>query len=1134
MVTEKITETATIILCTPEKNSSVNQQQYLVLETIVEETSDDLCSESDKSGPTGWNSDSDTDSVIHLPKSSENAENWRVHDCSDEVPKKRRRRVVEKISASDDDEPIECNSMSSRSSSLIAFESLEKHCEDVFVGSLHSSGKANETSRWVAVSPDSPRESVDEFDSSDEEHGFSSSVDTLHRSMNAHGRFRSTLPTDPRLRSYRSFDSLNLFENISPISYTLSELSQSHNALDFEKEKQQQQEQEFVIRDKKLTATTADLSRMTDPYETGFKSLGFGPRRRQDVASFHYKESAPYRNNRSPEKEKKKRNHFPSKRKSYSAEALKLQLPRVDVDSKEEIDSDTHGRSEPCLMVQQKSNPSVENLSEDSGFDDHISSKGRKNLVNFRNSVSSIPEDEDGSSPLESSSSNFSDCNGSEEGSLVSTEGREQSKTFNKNVGSSKIAEKQEPEVKGSRGIKSDVEVKFNSDQSQTHIFNCSSEKEGPYTRGEVENLIATPSVPFASLESKESNGLVPLNGSEFQPKSTRKDPDSLKGIESEFESKTFSENELTACTSLHDFPYENMSTKLEKNNGNRLPVLSTPNLLVGVEDLVRGVPSAASSLTHVPLKWYDDDDLDGRIIRNNLLELKNNQLGSGFGGSQNSAGIRGVHFCPVVSEVSWQQDSYSETSSTASSDPSTDEMSNRSLEELCEMQNDEEEYHEVEEKSIPCDREAGFKMQRKLFHGDLAQGSPVLKIKSKSEMNLSKMQGGLNLPCNQWRMNEERNSGNFDTFKEPQRDGTHLNIDGPFSNGCKPCVEEKPVTPTIRVTPTSSGHVFTGDAAQPNAERRIRLSVSESNLPAQGHASEDRFTIDGGTCSDHAAASAKDMTMKKSKSRFGGFFERFSLRRLSNRKSSAGDGKKQSGRKEDKKENNSSGSSSIGTKTGNDRFSEEVMIIPLHGPDNEAEVKEIFRSVVTPHVVSAKPPLPPSFQRMSGSSRKRFPISATVSVGTQDDEGNEKENMPGVRENGVPAEKDCTDCSLGSAPCNVDSKENAHEKPVGLLETDLDTQVTVESAGRRPLVVQGNAGSNKKARSLMNLGMGDMSVHHDRQEALPSGYLEPSVHRSHGSVAVDDRAKSMEFLLDKENQAAVLNLSREESLEGM
>lgn len=46
------------------------QQQFLFLETIVEETSDDLRSESDRSGPVGWpDSDSDTESVIHVPNS---------------------------------------------------------------------------------------------------------------------------------------------------------------------------------------------------------------------------------------------------------------------------------------------------------------------------------------------------------------------------------------------------------------------------------------------------------------------------------------------------------------------------------------------------------------------------------------------------------------------------------------------------------------------------------------------------------------------------------------------------------------------------------------------------------------------------------------------------------------------------------------------------------------------------------------------------------------------------------------------------------------------------------------------------------------------------------------------------------
>lgn len=46
------------------------QQQFQYLETIVEETSDDLRSESDRSGPAGWpDSDSDTESVIHVPNS---------------------------------------------------------------------------------------------------------------------------------------------------------------------------------------------------------------------------------------------------------------------------------------------------------------------------------------------------------------------------------------------------------------------------------------------------------------------------------------------------------------------------------------------------------------------------------------------------------------------------------------------------------------------------------------------------------------------------------------------------------------------------------------------------------------------------------------------------------------------------------------------------------------------------------------------------------------------------------------------------------------------------------------------------------------------------------------------------------
>uniref|UniRef100_A0A8D8QUQ2 Lens epithelium-derived growth factor integrase-binding domain-containing protein n=1 Tax=Cacopsylla melanoneura TaxID=428564 RepID=A0A8D8QUQ2_9HEMI len=74
------------------------QQTFLFLETILEETSDDLRSDSDYSGPTGWpDSDSDTSSVIHIAEklnaTLRNAD-WGGSERDLVVPKKRRRRQL--------------------------------------------------------------------------------------------------------------------------------------------------------------------------------------------------------------------------------------------------------------------------------------------------------------------------------------------------------------------------------------------------------------------------------------------------------------------------------------------------------------------------------------------------------------------------------------------------------------------------------------------------------------------------------------------------------------------------------------------------------------------------------------------------------------------------------------------------------------------------------------------------------------------------------------------------------------------------------------------------------------------------------------------------------------------------------
>ncbi|XP_028169373.1 serine/arginine repetitive matrix protein 1-like, partial [Ostrinia furnacalis] len=98
-------------------NGETGSTHALYLETIVEETSDDLRSE--RSSAATWLSDSDADSVIHVrgaAAGSEDSESEREWAC----PAKRRRR--ERASS-----PASSGSLS-RSSSLAQFESLERSC----------------------------------------------------------------------------------------------------------------------------------------------------------------------------------------------------------------------------------------------------------------------------------------------------------------------------------------------------------------------------------------------------------------------------------------------------------------------------------------------------------------------------------------------------------------------------------------------------------------------------------------------------------------------------------------------------------------------------------------------------------------------------------------------------------------------------------------------------------------------------------------------------------------------------------------------------------------------------------------------------------------------------------------------
>lgn len=198
-------------------------------------------------------------------------------------------------------------------------------------------------------------------------------------------------------------------------------------------------------------------------------------------------------------------------------------------------------------------------------------------------------------------------------------------------------------------------------------------------------------------------------------------------------------------------------------------------------------------------------------------------------------------------------------------------------------------------------------------------------------------------------------------------------------------------------------------------------------------------------------SASCRDRKTGK----LGGFFSRLVSFRFSTRKS-ADNKNKQPKKKNDNKEFVPYNQQRIATK-------EDYIYIPLKGPlpDNKSNV-ETLTSSDRLTCVSGKPPLPKMPPRVVGASVKRR-LDMTAQTAT-----------PEYR---------------------IDSGSvlNRPMEPMGLLETDLDTEVTVITSG-----------ANVKTRSLMNLGA-EVPVRNLEAPCNPS--------RPH---------KSMEYLLDKQNLKVV------------
>ncbi|KAJ4441460.1 hypothetical protein ANN_11315 [Periplaneta americana] len=269
-------------------------------------------------------------------------------------------------------------------------------------------------------------------------------------------------------------------------------------------------------------------------------------------------------------------------------------------------------------------------------------------------------------------------------------------------------------------------------------------------------------------------------------------------------------------------------------------------------------------------------------------------------------------------------------------------------------------------------------------------------------------------------------------------------------------------------LTPLTLQKIQVGVPAGPGSAERERVVVDLQQEVTRSHVVSAASDGSAGAPKASAVSSesmetkqrAGDSSGKKTGGRFGGFFQRFSLRRLSGNGSS----KKQ---KEDKKRAAAATPSAVEKPDAAEY--EDVTIIPLHPPPDE--------------VVSSKPPLPPP-------SPRRRPGTGTDAQSASD--------AGIVRER---ADMSCID------------------PPPGLLETDLDTHVSTV----RP-IQNGAAPSSKKARSLLNLG--DIQQQQQQQQHVAAMLLKPPPGGGGATnrpiTPADSRAKSMEFLLDKENQAAV------------
>ncbi|XP_025190798.1 uncharacterized protein LOC112591256 isoform X2 [Melanaphis sacchari] len=270
-----------------------------------------------------------------------------------------------------------------------------------------------------------------------------------------------------------------------------------------------------------------------------------------------------------------------------------------------------------------------------------------------------------------------------------------------------------------------------------------------------------------------------------------------------------------------------------------------------------------------------------------------------------------------------------------------------------------------------------------------------------------------------------------------------------------------------------------------PPMSHRI-VAAPTNSTAATGSNSHGRSVQSRPTEVDAPAVVAMSAKPKTIGDKLGGFFQRFSLRRLS--------GRRNKDKKKHKVEDcNAATAASAQLNNNNCRPDTPPPPPPVAGRPSSATAAATSDR-------GKKPPLPPQPPSVDGyATRRRLMYD--------ENRGSRLPPPPALPTAGSRA-------SLQSrTPVAV--AMSRPDNRAGLLETDLDSNVTRTSSSSL-MMGGGGCSPNKKARSLLDLGASSTKL-----SLAPNDSNRSSADGS-SSNTTDYRAKSMEFLLDKENQAAV------------